>query len=303
MVVNTTYQFDYYPFGMIMPGRTFTSESYRYGFNGMEKDGEQWTGNDGSHLDFGARIYDSRLGRWLAMDPLESKYPFLTPYNGMGNNPIWFIDPDGMRIKFATSVRDNGLVKEYKTILKILKQGSPTFKKMLMSVRFNKEVYKLDVTTEDNGDAYLDKVIYISCDNFDNKNVIVFAHEFGHLWRDMKNLDIKTEDIPFEEDTPEHFIFRSKMRLFEEGEALHIENIIRTELNIEHRESYNGLSDFTSKDIVEKFGKRRVEIKNRVIIDIYKEVSYDYKKDHHYKDLKTRKHSSDEIDINKRGVD
>ena len=46
---------------------------YRYGFNGMEKDDNlKGTGNS---YDFGARIYDSRLGRWLAVDPSHDMYP------------------------------------------------------------------------------------------------------------------------------------------------------------------------------------------------------------------------------------
>ncbi|MCB0510075.1 MAG: hypothetical protein KDC82_04870, partial [Bacteroidetes bacterium] len=90
-----------------MPGRSFTSESYRYGFNGMEKDGEEWTGNDGSHLDFGARIYDSRLGRWFARDPLEDNYPFASPYQFAGNTPIWCIDLDGLEEAFATDYTDD----------------------------------------------------------------------------------------------------------------------------------------------------------------------------------------------------
>jgi len=52
-----------------MPGRSFTtSNGYRYGFNGMEEDNEI-KNIKGSSLDFGARMYDSRLGRWLSLDP------------------------------------------------------------------------------------------------------------------------------------------------------------------------------------------------------------------------------------------
>lgn len=52
---------------------------YRFGFNGKENDNEvKGTGNQ---LDFGARIYDPRLGRWLSLDPLQAKYPGFSPYN------------------------------------------------------------------------------------------------------------------------------------------------------------------------------------------------------------------------------
>ncbi|MBA3900099.1 MAG: RHS repeat-associated core domain-containing protein [Bacteroidetes bacterium] len=66
---------------------------YLYGFNGMEKDDEVKGG--GNSYDFGARVYDPRLGRWLSMDPLQAKFPELSPYNFVTNNPIVLIDPDG----------------------------------------------------------------------------------------------------------------------------------------------------------------------------------------------------------------
>jgi len=79
---------------MTMPGRSYTYENYRFGFNGMEKDDDIAQGD----LDFGARIYDSRLGRWLSVDPLQEKYPNLSTYNYTANNPILFKDPDGQKI-------------------------------------------------------------------------------------------------------------------------------------------------------------------------------------------------------------
>jgi len=82
---------DYYPFGMPMPNRTLNSSGYRYGFGGKELDKDISEGK----LDFGARIYDSRLGRWLSLDPLSSKLASQNPFNFCLNNPILFIDPDG----------------------------------------------------------------------------------------------------------------------------------------------------------------------------------------------------------------
>ena len=70
---------------------------YRYAFNGMEKDDE--VKGQGNSYDFGARIYDPRVGRWLSRDPLEAKYPSLNPYNFVANSPLIFVDPDGRIIK------------------------------------------------------------------------------------------------------------------------------------------------------------------------------------------------------------
>ena len=85
---------NYYPFGMEQIGRVYNSSDYRYGFNGMEKD-DEWKNLAGTHYDFGARMYDSRLGRWLSRDPLEDKYAGKSPYNFVLNSPIDKIDPDG----------------------------------------------------------------------------------------------------------------------------------------------------------------------------------------------------------------
>lgn len=82
---------DYYAFGMPMPGRSYSSPSYRYGFNGKEKDDE--AKGSGNSIDFGARIYDPRLGRWQTHDNVLK--PWLSPYEFGKNNPVNMIDPDG----------------------------------------------------------------------------------------------------------------------------------------------------------------------------------------------------------------
>ena len=86
---------DYYPFGMQMPDRNFTTENYRFGFNGKEKDDEVKPDGKGNSLDFGARIYDSRLGRWLSVDPFQKKYTSYSPYLYCADNPTIFKDPNG----------------------------------------------------------------------------------------------------------------------------------------------------------------------------------------------------------------
>ncbi len=85
---------DYSPFGMPMPNRKIVNgEPYRYGFNGMERDDE--IKGEGNSYDFGARMLDPRIGRWLKTDPLKAKSPDLTPYRFGFNNPVRYYDPDG----------------------------------------------------------------------------------------------------------------------------------------------------------------------------------------------------------------
>lgn len=81
---------DYSAFGAPLPGRTwYSSKQYRQSFNGKEKDSET------ELQDYGMRIYNSRLGRFLSVDPLTKSYPMLTPYQFASNNPIANIDIDG----------------------------------------------------------------------------------------------------------------------------------------------------------------------------------------------------------------
>lgn len=64
-----------------------------YGFNGKEGDFE--VSNNGNTLTFGAREFDSRLARWLSVDPQAFKGPQYSPYNFSFNKPLIFIDRTG----------------------------------------------------------------------------------------------------------------------------------------------------------------------------------------------------------------
>ncbi len=85
---------NYYPFGLKHKGYNnvqSANRNHKYGFGGKEEQDEvglEW-------LDFGARNYDSAIGRWMNLDPLAEDFSDVSPYNAMLNNPINFIDPDG----------------------------------------------------------------------------------------------------------------------------------------------------------------------------------------------------------------
>ena len=81
---------DYYPFGMLMPGRATTPGEYRFGYQGQFAVKDEETG----YNQFELRLWDGRLGRWLTTDPAGQ---YASPYFGMGNNPINRFDPDGGR--------------------------------------------------------------------------------------------------------------------------------------------------------------------------------------------------------------
>lgn len=95
---------DYTPFGMQMVGRKFSISAapYRYGFNGKENDNE--VKGEGDQQDYGMRIYDPRLGRFLSVDPLSQEYPMLTPYQFSSNSPVSGFDKDGLEYSPAGKV-------------------------------------------------------------------------------------------------------------------------------------------------------------------------------------------------------
>jgi RHS repeat-associated protein len=93
-VVSAT---DYAPFGMQMVGRTFSAGAYRYGFNGKEKDPE--TSGEGNQYDYGFRIYNPRLGKFLSVDPLTKEYPWNSTYAFAENDVVRSIDLDGLEKK------------------------------------------------------------------------------------------------------------------------------------------------------------------------------------------------------------
>jgi RHS repeat-associated protein len=81
---------DYYPYGLVMTGRSSTSsEDGRYKFTGKELDA-----TEGLYY-FGSRYYDPWRGGWDQVDPWIDKYPGYSPYNYTLNNPLRLIDLKG----------------------------------------------------------------------------------------------------------------------------------------------------------------------------------------------------------------
>jgi RHS repeat-associated protein len=95
---------DYTAFGVALEGRTWSDEGYRYGFNGKEKDNEGM-GGGGQTYDYGFRIYNPGLAKFLSVDPLHQSYPWLSPYQFAANRPIIAIDLDGLEAQPATGAQ------------------------------------------------------------------------------------------------------------------------------------------------------------------------------------------------------
>jgi len=133
---------------------------YRFGYNGKEKINEAY--GEGNLYDYGFRIYDPRIGRFLSVDPLAKSYPWYTPYQFAGNKPIIAIDLDGLEEYYVVRWVD-AKGSHYKSEITLRKagenEGSPNIDQRIPENTGNKQaviIYRLigsnDVIKSEFGD-------------------------------------------------------------------------------------------------------------------------------------------------------
>jgi RHS repeat-associated protein len=224
-------------FGMLMPGRTFAAQSsYRYGFNGKANDNE--VKGEGNQQDYGMRIYDPRLGRFLSTDPLTSSYPFYSPYQFSGNMPIVAIDLDGLEEYVVINYysRERRLME--RSIIRVVDKTKPN------------ENINMQLQTSQNRPATTEKVLV--------RNVFLDNTEVN-VYNDDHKKGLSTEEL----NVLKHGVLAStgtKQKYFisvEEGENLH-----------SLKDDYNS----TEYDLIERVMKYNVRAK---VDKSYRVILYD----------------------------
>lgn len=136
----------YYPFGLKHSGYNGTVNStnplLKYKYNGKEFQNEL----NLNFYDYGARNYDPAIGRWMNIDPLAETSRRFSPYVYALNNPVYFIDPDGMEAgtpemttTYAVQQDDKRTVVHESYTKENNKDGSYTIKKSTLSTEIDAE--------------------------------------------------------------------------------------------------------------------------------------------------------------------
>ena len=161
---------DYYPFGLAFSDANITNNRYLY--NGKELEnytiGSSYLGT----LDYGARHYDARIGRWTVPDPMAEKYYGLNAFNYCAGNPIYLIDSNGkewrenkgkitVSLNFSASEQlSNSQINDYKLAIQNL------FNKMIVEVSGGAFTGEIDFHNNDP-----DIVQSLSLDYFADNNI------------------------------------------------------------------------------------------------------------------------------------
>ena len=130
---------------VLTPVTPSRKETYKYKFNGKEFQDEF----NINLYDYGARNYDPALGRWMNIDFLAEQYYSESPYSYTLNNPVVYIDPDGMSVDVTQLFKsEEGVETAINTLLDLSEQTG-----LSLSIKNSDDRFTLEYAKDDNGNA------------------------------------------------------------------------------------------------------------------------------------------------------
>ena len=211
---------------------TGVGEENRYHYNGKELN------EDLGLYDYGARWYDPAIARWASVDPLADSYASMSPYNYVANNPILYIDPDGMRIGLGIlDKNEDGSYKDQELAEAFLYFASTDVGREFLSQFAEKGQVIGDYTFEESG-KFHERGIDISYNGWDgnyegtgygangvtNSEVDEFGRTTIDIWinRELNSSSLQQakdyEDNPNSEDARLQYVLSRTGTIFHESE-------------------------------------------------------------------------------------
>ncbi len=102
---------------------------------------------------YGARYLNPSITLWLSTDPLQGKYPGMSPYNYCAGNPVKLVDPDGRDIDNSVQDEWNRMFEKLKNRISVVEQGISSTKEKLSSIESGSKKYKdlnRQISTDEN---------------------------------------------------------------------------------------------------------------------------------------------------------
>ncbi len=171
---------DYSPFGVELEGRTVSVDGYRFGFQNQEKDDE--IKGESNSIDFGARIYDPRIGRWFSLDLLLAKRPAQTPYSFVGNKPNMNKELYGHDYEIIVDKSEKGNTITIRAVYYTDVKGSESFNTALKATEFwnsQNGKFKYQVTEDDGTVTEYDVIFQLTVKEVSEESKSLYGAEEG----------------------------------------------------------------------------------------------------------------------------